>query len=203
MKKYLFIIPIVLLVGLSACEKISNDERKKSNVQEKTSKQSSTSSSSSQEESKAKKNENSSEVSQEHQESVKDSSDISKNQQEATPSSESSQNQQELKWESMDEAILFWEKVYKNTQNEVSKKIEWKNYNVKNWSLTENNGSTILLHWSNESGAGGSYTKFTKKTPNETQIVEYDGNASYPQMPSYSLLVQNSNYLVLETMDAH
>ena len=31
MKKYLFIIPIVLLVGLSACEKISNDERKKSN----------------------------------------------------------------------------------------------------------------------------------------------------------------------------
>lgn len=152
---------------------------------------------------KQKKNENSSEVSQEHQESVKDSSDISKNQQEATPSSESSQNQQELKWESMDEAILFWEKVYKNTQNEVSKKIEWKNYNVKNWSLTENNGSTILLHWSNEGGAGGSYTKFTKKAPNETQIVEYDGNASYPQMPSYSLLVQNSNYLVLEIMDAH
>ena len=28
MKKYLFIIPIVLLVGLSACEKISNDEQK-------------------------------------------------------------------------------------------------------------------------------------------------------------------------------
>ena len=66
------------------------------------------------------------EDSQEHQEPVKDSSDISKNQQEATPSSESSQNQQELTWELMDEAILFWEKVYKNTQNEVSKKLNGK-----------------------------------------------------------------------------
>ena len=26
----------------------------------------------------------------------------------------------------MDEAILFWEKVYKNTQNEVSKKLNGK-----------------------------------------------------------------------------
>ena len=49
-------------------------------------------------------------------------------------------------------------------------------------------------------GAGGSYTQFTNVGTN-TVVVSFDGNASYPDNPSSVLLVQNSDYKVLRTLN--
>jgi hypothetical protein len=114
-----------------------------------------------------------------------------------TISKEDGDTEKQLTWSSMDEAIDFYEKVYKNTQNEVSKNIVWENYDRRAWSLAENNGDTIVLHWSNIGGAGGSYDKFIKINTTTTKLVHYDGNNSYPDQPTEILTVNNDDYKVI------
>ncbi|MGM0124832.1 hypothetical protein IGI37_002226 [Enterococcus sp. AZ194] len=123
-----------------------------------------------------------------------ESTTISNSSQEETSSNQSAQG--ENTWASMDEAIEFYEATYKNTENEISKDIAWNNYDRKCWSLTKQEGDTIVLHWSNIGGAGGSYCKFVKDGEN-TQLFEYDGNASYPDNPTKQFTIQNSNHKVL------
>ncbi|SDM85931.1 hypothetical protein [Bacillus sp. OK048] len=103
-------------------------------------------------------------------------------------------------WGSMDEAIDFWENTYKNTDNEVSKKILWENYRRDLWSLVEDGTSnnTITLHFKNSGGAGGSYYQFVKNGDN-TEITSFDGNASYPNSPTMRYTVQNADYKVIKT----
>lgn len=99
-------------------------------------------------------------------------------------------------WTSMEEAIEFYEATYKNTANGVSKDIAWENYDRKCWSVTEQEGNRIVLHWSNISGAGGSYVKFIKYG-DRTEITHYDGNMSYPDSPSKRFHVRNSDHQVI------
>ncbi|KAF1297099.1 hypothetical protein BAU15_05980 [Enterococcus sp. JM4C] len=119
----------------------------------------------------------------------------STNQQEATSSTQVSADSDS--WSSIDEAIEFYEAVYKNPENEISKNILWDNYNRKCWSLIEQEGNTIVLHWSNIGGAGGSYDKFVKDG-DTTQLIKYDGNASYPDSPTKTYTIRNSDNLVVE-----
>lgn len=114
---------------------------------------------------------------------------------ESTQPAETSQSQANNTWSSMDEAIQFYEETYKNPSNAISNNINWNNYNRNNWSLVENSGNRIVLHFSNVGGAGGSYTAFIKDG-NNTQIINYDGNASYPNSPSNQYIVDNNNHLV-------
>lgn len=99
-------------------------------------------------------------------------------------------------WTSMEEAIEFYEATYKNPANKVSKDIAWENYDRKCWSVTEQEGNRIVLHWSNISGAGGSYVKFIKYG-DRTEITHYDGNMSYPDSPSKRFHVRNSDHQVI------
>lgn len=101
-------------------------------------------------------------------------------------------------WSSMDEAIQFYEATFKNPSNKVSKEIAWENYDRACWSLEENTGNRILLHWSNISGAGGSYDEFIKKS-DTTELITYGGNAAYPDNPSMKYTIQNSDHKVIET----
>ncbi|WP_110926283.1 hypothetical protein [Bacillus massiliglaciei] len=103
-------------------------------------------------------------------------------------------------WGSMDEAIDFWEKTYKNPDNKISESILWGNYRRNLWSLVEGGTSenTMTLHFANISGAGGSYVELIK---NEefTVITDFDGNASYPHDPSMRYTVQQKNHKVIKT----
>lgn len=99
-------------------------------------------------------------------------------------------------WESMDEAIEFYEKVYKKAENNLE--MNWENYDRKCWSLVEQSGNRIVLHWSNISGAGGSYDEFIKNGKT-TQLIVYDGNASYPNNPSIKYTIQNDGEKVVGT----
>ncbi|SMQ77551.1 hypothetical protein SAMN05444673_2885 [Bacillus sp. OV166] len=101
---------------------------------------------------------------------------------------------------SMDEAIYFWEKTHKNAENEASKEIAWENYRRDLWSLVKDgtSGNTITLHFTNISGAGGSYDQFVKNDE-KTVITFFDGNASYPKNPAIRFTVQNADYKVIRT----
>ncbi|AZP04304.1 hypothetical protein [Jeotgalibaca ciconiae] len=101
-----------------------------------------------------------------------------------------------LTWESMDEAVEFYENTYKNTSNEISKDIAWENYDRSAWSLEELEGNHIVLHWTNIGGAGGSYVEFYKGRE-YTEILEYDGNASYPGAPTKQYIVRNIDFVVV------
>lgn len=103
-------------------------------------------------------------------------------------------------WGSMDEAIDFYENTYKNAHNEISKKFAWNNYRRDLWSLVKNgaSGNTITLHFTNISGAGGSFDQFVKNDQN-TVITTYDGNATYPNNPDFRYTVRNRDYKVIKT----
>lgn len=103
-------------------------------------------------------------------------------------------------WGSMDEAINFYENTYKNGNNEISKKFAWDNYRRDLWSLVKDgtSGNTITLHWTNISGAGGSFDQFVKNDEN-TVIATFDGNATYPNNPDFRYTVRNADYKVIKT----
>lgn len=99
-------------------------------------------------------------------------------------------------WTSMDEAIVFYEKTFKNTENEVSKQIIWENYDRNCWQLTEKMGNQIVLHLRNPDGTGGSFLKFEKYL-DHTKITKYVGENSYPNSPSKKYNVRNSDHRVI------
>ncbi|MGX7418102.1 hypothetical protein ACWOFR_04780 [Carnobacterium gallinarum] len=103
-------------------------------------------------------------------------------------------------WSGIDEAIDFYESTYKNTNNDISKDISWDNYRRDLWSVVADGttGNKMTLHFTNISGAGGSYTQFIKG-PETTEIINFDGNASYPDSPTAKYTVRNSDYVVINT----
>jgi uncharacterized protein YceK len=103
-------------------------------------------------------------------------------------------------WGSMDEAIDFYENTYKNTNNAISKDIVWENYRRNLWSLVKEgtSGNTLTLHWTNISGAGGSFDQFVKN--DETTVITFfDGNVGYPDHPTERYTVRNADYKVIKT----
>ncbi|WLR42209.1 hypothetical protein LC087_15920 [Bacillus carboniphilus] len=102
-------------------------------------------------------------------------------------------------WGSMEEAIEFWENTYKNSDNEISKNITWENYHPDLWSIVKDgtSGNTITLHFTNISGAGGSYVQLVKNEET-TVITDFGGNAAYPNDPSNRYTVQNDDYKVIK-----
>ncbi|WP_433747414.1 hypothetical protein [Falsibacillus pallidus] len=107
---------------------------------------------------------------------------------------------QENSWGSIDQAIDFWEKTYKNTDNEISKNMIWENYRRDLWSLVKDgtSGDTMTLHFTNIGGAGGSYAQLVKHGET-TEITAFDGNASYPDNPFERYTVRNSDYQFVKT----
>ena len=101
-----------------------------------------------------------------------------------------------INWGNMDEAIDFYESTFKNSENNVD--IIWENYQRDLWSIldSDSSGNVMVLHFSNIGGAGGSYTKFIRYKK-ETEIIEYPGNATYPNNPSKKYTVRNSDYKIL------
>lgn len=93
-------------------------------------------------------------------------------------------------WQSMDEAIDFYEQTFTDRTN----------YERRLWSQTSNSGNTIVLHWSNIGGAGGSYWAFQKNGDGTKSIIVYDGNASYPNNPSVEYVV-DQNHQILQQKD--
>lgn len=100
-------------------------------------------------------------------------------------------------WENKDMAIDFYENMYKNPDNNLE--IAWENYKRDLWTEVESNSpkNIIVLHFTNIGGAGGSYTKF-ERFEQVTELTEYDGNATYPNQPSYTYTVRNSDYKVID-----
>lgn len=103
-----------------------------------------------------------------------------------------------LTWSGIDNAIDFYEGVYKNTENEESKDINWDNYRRDLWTIVPDGtqGNTITLHWTNIGGAGGSYVQLIKGQ-DTTEMIQYDGNAAYPDSPSKKMTIRNSDFKVL------
>lgn len=103
-----------------------------------------------------------------------------------------------LTWSGIDNAIDFYEGVYKNTANEESKDINWDNYRRDLWTIVPDGtqGNTITLHWTNIGGAGGSYVQLIKGQ-DTTEMIQYDGNAAYPDSPSKKMTIRNSDFKVL------
>lgn len=106
-------------------------------------------------------------------------------------------------WGSMNEAIDFFEKTYKNTNNAISKDMIWENYRRNLWSLIKDgtSGNTITLYFTNISGAGGSADQFIKNDDGTTVITDYDGGAAYPNRPTERYTVRNADYTVIKTED--
>lgn len=103
-----------------------------------------------------------------------------------------------LTWSGIDNAIDFYEGVYKNTANEESKDINWDNYRRDLWTIVPDGtqGNTITLHWTNIGGAGGSYVQLIRGQ-DTTEMIQYDGNAAYPDSPSKKMTIRNSDFKVL------
>lgn len=103
-----------------------------------------------------------------------------------------------LTWSGIDNAIDFYEGVYKNTANEESKDINWDNYRRDLWTIVPDvtQGNTITRHWTNIGGAGGSYVQLIKGQ-DTTEMIQYDGNAAYPDSPSKKMTIRNSDFKVL------
>lgn len=97
----------------------------------------------------------------------------------------------------MDEAVQFYEDTYKNPANAISKDLIWENYDRSCWSVTEQSGDRIVLHWTNL-GAGGSYDEFIKGG-DTTELIVYGGNAAYPNDPSAKYTIRNSDHVVIKT----
>lgn len=105
-----------------------------------------------------------------------------------------------LFWDDENEAIDFYEATFKNQANEASKNIAWENYRRDLWSVvsTETANDKMTLHFTNISGAGGSYTQFIKGN-DTTEIIEFDGNASFPNNPTRKYTVRNSDHVIINT----
>lgn len=88
--------------------------------------------------------------------------------------------------------IDIYEKVFKND-------IVWDNYRRDLWSVLEEEtyDNIITLHFSNISGAGGSYTQFIKGDGN-IEIIEFDGNASFPHNPYAIYTIESENYTIIK-----
>jgi len=83
-----------------------------------------------------------------------------------------------------------------------SKNRIWGNYRRDLWSIVERDSSenVMTLHWTNISGAGGSYDQLIKGSE-FTEIIFYDGNAGYPNNPSVKYTVRNSDYKIVATVE--
>ncbi|WP_152878307.1 hypothetical protein [Carnobacterium divergens] len=105
-------------------------------------------------------------------------------------------------WNNMDEAIDYYEATFKNQSNESSEELIWENYRRDLWSVVdaETAGNKMTLHFTNISGAGGSYAQFIKGNVT-TEIISYDGNASFPNNPTRKDTVRNSDHVIINTED--
>ena len=101
-------------------------------------------------------------------------------------------------WNNMDEAIDYYEATYKNQSNKSSEELIWENYRRDLWTIVPDGtqGNTITLHWTNIGGAGGSYVQLIKGQ-DTTEMIQYDGNAAYPDSPSKKMTIRNSDFKVL------
>ena len=102
-----------------------------------------------------------------------------------------------LKWESMNEAIDFYESLYK--QSQYSDRITWENYDRNLWSIVPEYtyDNIITLHWRNISGHGGSYYQFIKYG-GSVDILMYDGNASFPKETPYTINVDSETMEIID-----
>ncbi|WP_413537215.1 hypothetical protein [Carnobacterium divergens] len=105
-------------------------------------------------------------------------------------------------WNNMDEAIDYYEATFKNQSNESSEELIWENYRRDLWSVVdaETAGNKMTLHFTNISGAGGSYAQFIKGNVT-TEIISFDGNASFPNNPTRKDTVRNSDHVIINTED--
>lgn len=105
-------------------------------------------------------------------------------------------------WNNMDEAIDYYEATYKNQSNKSSEELIWENYRRDLWSVVdaETAGNKMTLHFTNISGAGGSYAQFIKGNET-TEIIFFDGNASFPNNPTRKDTVRNSDHVIINTED--
>ncbi|KRN56702.1 hypothetical protein [Carnobacterium divergens] len=62
----------------------------------------------------------------------------------------------------------------------------------------ETAGNKLTFHVTNISGTGGSYTQFIKGN-DTTEIIEFDGNASFPNNPTRKDTVRNSDHVIINT----
>lgn len=93
----------------------------------------------------------------------------------------------------LEEAINIYETAFDN-------QISWENYREDLWSVVDDftHDNTTTLHFKNISGAGGSYTQFIKDN-DVTEVIEFDGNASFPNEPYVKHTVRNSDYKIIKT----
>lgn len=73
------------------------------------------------------------------------------------------------------------------------------NYDRSYWTEVSNEGGTIVLHLRN-AGSGGNYYEFSK-SGSVTIITLYAGNASYPDNPTVTYWVRNSDHVMYQEHD--
>lgn len=101
-------------------------------------------------------------------------------------------------------AIDFYEDTFFNPYNIEYVDIYISNYSRNSWSVfeTETSKNEIVLHWSNISGAGGSYVKFIREGL-FTEIFTYGGNSSYPDMPSIKYIIDSTSKKIIEKINLY
>ena len=108
------------------------------------------------------------------------------------------ENLSPLAWESMEEAIDFYENTYNNPENELSKDFVLENYDRDDWEVEFTAGKQIALHWINAGGAGGYYMELVRDEE-YTDLLVYEGNDSYPGTPKKQYTVQNDTFQIVST----
>lgn len=101
-------------------------------------------------------------------------------------------------------AIDFYEDTFFNPSNAESLDINLSNYSRDSWKVFEQDtlDNEIVLHWSNISGAGGSFVKFISNSLS-TEIFTYGGNASYPNNPDIKYIVDNTSKIIIEKVNLY
>lgn len=95
-------------------------------------------------------------------------------------------------WVSSSDAMNFVENFYIKNYGKING-----SYSRKCWTVVSNSENTIVLHWTNISGHGGSYVKLVKY-PTYVAITDYIYNASYPNNPYQTVRVSRNDFSIMK-----
>lgn len=185
-KSLFLILSAIVLSGCSSSQPNKNDSLSSSPINSESSQQDSLSENKSTEENESSYIEN-------DPSSVEESSYSSL--EEEPPS-------QNLRWSSLEEAVIFYESTLIANKGEDIANIflNGEFYERDSWEMEENSDNKIVLSLAN-TGRGGRDVMDLVKGEEYTTITFFDWRAHYPEQPTLRWTVRNSDFILIEEED--
>ena len=114
----------------------------------------------------------------------------------------------DLKWESVEEAIAFFEQTYESPQNNIQEEVPLQNYDRSDWIVEEMGNNQVLLRWLNPDNSDDRYYMemfkvdgFTKLDIYQGELNIYEGDTMYRAIPFKEYMVRDSDLKVFDSIE--